>query len=102
MVKELDLNTLMEEIKKGKHVVDFWAPWCGPCKMFAPVFEKVSAQVKDVEFVKVNVQDHPEAANKLGISSIPTLVFFKDGEEVLRFSGVQSEDAFKAKLEEVF
>ncbi|MBU0461024.1 MAG: thioredoxin [Nanoarchaeota archaeon] len=102
MVKELDIQSLMKELRKGKIIVDFWAPWCGPCKMFGPVFEKVSSQYKDVIFIKVNVQENPEAANQLGIQSIPCIIFFKDGQEMGRFTGVQSEDGFKETISEIF
>ena len=102
MVKELDMKSLMNELQKGNVVADFWAPWCGPCKMFTPVFEKVAGEVKDITFVKVNVEENPDAASQLGISSIPCIIFFKDGEEVSRINGVQSEDGFKEKIGEVF
>lgn len=102
MVKELDLQSLMKEIENGKAIVDFWAPWCGPCKMFGPTFESVSKDTKDVKFFKVNVEENPEAASQLGINSIPCVVSFKDGEEVNRFNGVKSEDALKETIAEVF
>ncbi|MFC1754039.1 thioredoxin [Thermoproteota archaeon] len=102
MVKELDMKSLMKELQKGKIIADFWAPWCGPCKMFTPVFENVSKEVKDVTFIKVNVEENPDAASQLGISSIPCIIFFNNGEEVARVNGVQSEDGFKEKIDEVF
>ena len=60
--------------------VDFYADWCGPCKMIAPVVEKLSGDFPDVTFVKVNVDDLPEIAQRFGIMSIPTLIAFKNGE----------------------
>ena len=60
-------------------VVDFWAPWCGPCKGFAPVFEAVAAENPDVKFVKVNTDEEGALAGHFGIRSIPTLMLFKDG-----------------------
>ncbi len=59
-------------------VVDFWAEWCGPCKMFAPVYEKVSEQYPDAVFAKVDTEDQPELAQYFGIRSIPTLMIFRE------------------------
>ena len=73
--------------------VDFWAPWCGPCRNFAPIFDEASTTVGDAaEFVKVNVDDHREIAQKYSISSIPTVLYFKDGKAVDRVSGIEPAD----------
>ena len=73
-------------------VVDFWAPWCGPCKMFGPVFEK-SAQNYPLKalFVKINTEDEQSLGARFGIRSIPTLMLFKDGKEIERVSGALDE-----------
>lgn len=71
-------NELVLE-SKGKVVVDFFADWCGPCKMLGPVLQEVSEELTDVKFYKVNVDDNNELAYKFKVSSIPTVIVFKDG-----------------------
>jgi len=79
-------------------VVDFWAEWCGPCKVFAPTLEKVSKDY-DMTFVKVNIDNEPEIAETYGIRSIPTLLIFHKEEPVAQSSGVVPEDRLRNELD---
>lgn len=83
----------------GKVLVDFWAPWCGPCRMQTPILEKLAASGSiSAKILKVNTDENPEIAQKYGIVSIPTLILFNDGQEVERYVGVQPENVLKGKL----
>lgn len=78
---DFDVESFDNAIKEGVVLVDFWASWCGPCKMMAPNVEQIADDYKDRVVVgKVNVDDHPSLAERFGIMSIPTLLIFKDGE----------------------
>ena len=91
------------EIKNnGKLVVDFYADWCGPCKMLGPVIEEVSKDYPDVKFVKINVDENEELTASFGILSIPAVFMLKDGEVVNKFLGFQQERYFREKLDEAF
>ena len=80
-------------------VVDFWAPWCGPCKILGPIFEKVSEQVSGMKFAKMNVDENQGLAQQMSILGIPCMIVFKNGEESERIVGILEEDKLKAKLE---
>jgi len=99
-VIELDGTTYDDIVKSGVVLVDFWAPWCGPCKMQTPILEKVAAAVGDKAVIsKVNVDESPDLAAKYGIRSIPTLILLKDGENKQQFIGLQQEAALVSAIE---
>ena len=79
-------------------VVDFWAPWCGPCQLMGPVIEELAKDVTTAKIGKLNVDEHPEIAQKYDIMSIPTIKVFKGGSIVKEYIGVQGKDTLKADL----
>lgn len=80
MLLHLEKENFKEEIKEGKVFVDFYANWCGPCKMLSPVIEELANEHKEIKFIKVDVDMHEELAREYGIMSIPTLILFDSGE----------------------
>lgn len=99
MALEINMNNFKEEVLEAKETVlaDFWAPWCGPCRMQGPVLEKFAEANPDVKVVKINVDDNQELAIQFKIMSIPSMIVFKNGEAVNCAVGLQS----KAALEEL-
>jgi thioredoxin 1 len=90
-----------ETIKDGIVLIDFWAAWCGPCRMFGPVFERVSAKNQDAVFAKVDTEDQPELAGMYAVTSIPTLVVYRDGIPVFGQPGALPEAALEDVLRQV-
>ena len=96
-------QTFSNEVGSGLVLVDFWAPWCGPCKMIAPVLQELDAEIGEkVKIVKVDVDENQETAGKFGIMSIPTLLVLKDGEVVDKVVGFQPKEALAERLEKQF
>ncbi|MFT4218326.1 MAG: thioredoxin [Micropruina sp.] len=100
--RALDQQTFAEAIQENDTViVDFWAEWCGPCKRFAPVFDKVSEQHPDVVFGKIDTEEQRALAGGLGIQSIPTLMAFRGGYLVYREAGAMSAPQFEQLVDAV-
>jgi thioredoxin 1 len=97
--------TFDEEIGSADEavVVDFWAEWCGPCKMIAPILDEIAAEhTGKVRIAKLNVDDNPETARRFEVMSIPTLIVFKDGEPKKRLIGAKGKGQLLAELAEFF
>ena len=96
---ELSASNFDETIKEGIVLVDFWAPWCGPCRMLAPVIEELAEDFDGkAKNCKVNTDEEQDIAVKYGIRSIPTILFFKDGELVDQMVGASSKQVLADKL----
>ena len=97
-MKYLETNNLNELIKDGNHLVDFYAEWCGPCKMLMPVLESISDKI---DIIKVDIDKFENLALEYRIMSVPTLMFFKDGKKVKELVGFRDEDELLEVIEEI-
>ena len=91
-------NEFEEVIANGKVLVDFFATWCGPCRMLAPVLEELSEEVDDITIVKVDVDQDGALAQRFGIMAVPTMIYFENGQVVKQLQGFMNKEALLAKI----
>jgi thioredoxin 1 len=102
IVEVTDTNFQAEVIESETPVlVDFWAPWCGPCRVVAPILEEIAANREDLRIVKLNVDENQQTAANFGILAIPTMVVFRNGAEAHRIQGALPKKRLEAELEPV-
>lgn len=99
-VKVINSRDFNDEINNNLVLIDFFAKWCGPCKMISPIVEELSNEITSVSFCKVDVDENNDLASSLGILSIPTLLLYKQGKLVSKKIGFQSKDELKSWIEE--
>lgn len=98
MVKEINEKEFDNVIKEGRVLVDCYATWCGPCKMLSPIIEELASEVEDIHFYKLDVDNNEEIASEYGIMSIPTLLYFENGNLKDTFIGFKSKEELKDLL----
>ncbi|MBR4721000.1 MAG: thioredoxin [Clostridia bacterium] len=103
MIKNLTKESFAEEISGNMPVmVDFWASWCGPCRMLSPVIDALSEEYEGkINVGKVNVDEQGELAMRFGVASIPTVIIFKDGNEINRLVGVHDADDYRDEIDSI-
>ncbi len=103
MVTQINSDNFQKEVLdyKGVVFVDLYADWCGPCKMTSPIVEELSEKMKDIKFVKINVDENQQLAAKYNIFSIPTFMMFKDGKLANQFVGGRDKASFVAEINKV-
>lgn len=99
-VRIIDRNNFQEEVARSEKTVllDFWAPWCGPCRMVGPVLDEIAQERTDIKVGKINVDEQPELAGQFGVMSIPTLMVMKNGRVVNQALGARPKDQILALL----
>ncbi|NTV72911.1 MAG: thioredoxin [Holophaga sp.] len=101
LVKHITDADFQQTVATGVTLVDFWAPWCGPCRMIAPILDELAGELQSqARIVKINVDENPVVAGQFGVMSIPTLLLFKDGKKVDQKVGGQAKPALKAFIQQ--
>lgn len=100
MIKNVNEKEFYNEIKEGKTLVDFYANWCGPCKMLSPIIHELSEEITDIKFLKVDIDEASELAEKYDVMSIPTIILFENGVEVKKNIGLISKSELEKFIKE--
>ena len=102
MIKELTDQNFQAQVKSGVTLVDFWASWCMPCKMMAPILNEVAEEVgESAKIAKLDVESNRGSSAKYGVRNIPTMVLFKNGKEINRFVGAKSKNFLVSEINKV-
>jgi thioredoxin 1 len=97
----IEITENSELLGKGKILVDFWAPWCGPCKAIAPILEELESEYINIKFAKCNVDDYSNIAQNFNIKAVPTILVIKDGDIIQQFVGIQPKSAIEKCLDKL-